>query len=272
MMYLTLSQLWLLHQTVSGYSAAEAKPQMQQAWQSIDWMRAHRIVKSLQRRIVAAIKQGRWGKVKSLQWILTHSFSAKVLAIRRVTENTGSRTSGIDDQIWDTPQSRWKAIWRWCVRRHPRKSRKWVAKRDFTYHKGNRWTLFAKDNGTTYYLSKLATVPIRRHIKIKAAANPFTKEDEPIFEKHLQRKMLNTWRKRAKLISLFRRQSGKCPICRQLITKQSGWHIHHKLERCKGGKDSLDNLVMLHPNCHHQVHHWNIQFDGDVPKRASEHA
>jgi len=100
-MYLTLSQTLLLHQTVSGYSAAEAKRKLKEQWQSIDWAKANRIVKSLQRRIVAAIKQGRWGKVKSLQWILTHSFSAKVLAIRRVTENTGSRTSGVDGQIWD---------------------------------------------------------------------------------------------------------------------------------------------------------------------------
>jgi len=101
MMYLTL----LLHQTVSGYSAAETKHKLKEQWQSIDWAKANRIVKSLQRRIVAAIKQGRWGKVKSLQWILTHSFSAKVLAIRRVTENTGSRTSGVDGQRFGIQQN-----------------------------------------------------------------------------------------------------------------------------------------------------------------------
>ena len=160
----------------------------------------------------------------------------------------------------------WKAIWKWCVRRHPMKGKKWVAKNYYTFHNNNRWTFFGRDTkGKHYYLFKLATVPIRRHIKIKATANPFTKEDETIFERHLQRKMLNTFRNRNKLITIFRRQSGKCPVCRQSITKQTGWHVHHKVARYKGGKDNLDNLIMLHPNCHYQVHHWNIRFDGDVP-------
>ena len=56
MMYLTLSQMLLLHQTVSGYSAAETKRKLKEQWQSIDWAKANRIVKSLQRRIVAVIK------------------------------------------------------------------------------------------------------------------------------------------------------------------------------------------------------------------------
>lgn len=518
MMYLTLSQMLLLHQMVSGYSAAETKRRMKEQWQSIDWKRANRIVKSLQRRIVAAIKANRWGKVKSLQWILTHSFSAKVLAVRRVTENKGSQTSGVDEQLWDSSESKWaaistlkrsgyqakavkrvkipkdygkyrmlgiptmrdramqalylqalqpiaetladhhsygfrpyrschdaieqcfvvlsrkdaaqyilegdirscfdkishqfildnipmdkqvlnqwlksgamdkrrwypteegspqgaiisptianmvldgmaaaidkamgirthfytkgcqkgyhrrvnnpykihfirfaddwivtatdkqileqrvkpaieaflkerglelsaektiitsihegfdflgqhfrkyingkliikpskksikklldkvrltikqmytaptsgliaainrmtkgwamyhrhscakhtfnwidhhiwKAIWIWCLRRHNNKGKKWVFKRYFTNHNGNRWTFFAKEGKNTYYLYKMATVPIRRYVKIKATANPFVKQDEPIFELHLQRKMLNTWRRRTR--------------------------------------------------------------------------
>ena len=166
----------------------------------------------------------------------------------------------------------WIAIWTWCKRRHSNKGKKWIFKRYFTNHNGNRWTFFAKEGKTTHYLFRMARVSIRRHVKIKATANPFVKEDEPIFELHLQRKMLNTFRKRTKLITIFRRQHSKCPMCNQLITEQSGWNIHHKLERLKGGTDTLDNLVMLHPDCHRQVHFWNIRFDGDVPKEASEFA
>lgn len=158
----------------------------------------------------------------------------------------------------------WKAIWIWCLRRHNNKGKKWVFKRYFTYHNGNRWTFFAKDDKTTHYLFKMATVLIRRYVKIKAKANPFVKEDEPAFELHLQRKMLNTWHKRKRLITIFRRQHSKCPMCNQPITEQSGWNIHHKLERLQGSVDSLDNLVMLYPDCHRQVHFWHIQFDGDV--------
>ena len=109
-MYLRLEQLRVLCQPILGYSAAETKRKNKAYWQSIDWKRANRLVNSLQRRIVEAIKSNRWGKVKSLQWILTHSFSAKVLAIRRVTENQGSKTSGIDQELWNSSHSKWTAI------------------------------------------------------------------------------------------------------------------------------------------------------------------
>jgi RNA-directed DNA polymerase len=56
-------------------------------WHAIDWRRVHQTVRRLQARIVKAIQEGRWGKVRALQHLLTHSFSAKTLAVRRVTEN-----------------------------------------------------------------------------------------------------------------------------------------------------------------------------------------
>ncbi len=73
------------------------------AWQFIDWNKVYKKVKSLQQRIVKATREGRYNKAKSLQWMLTHSFAAKLLAVKRVTENTGKNTAGIDGVIWNTP-------------------------------------------------------------------------------------------------------------------------------------------------------------------------
>jgi RNA-directed DNA polymerase len=70
------------------------------AWQFINWDSVKKEVKSLQQRIVKALKAGRYNKVKSLQWLLTHSFQAKLLAVKRVTENKGKYTAGIDGVIW----------------------------------------------------------------------------------------------------------------------------------------------------------------------------
>lgn len=587
-MYLTFSQLLQLYKTVSVHSAVDAKRKQKEQWFSIDWNKANRIVKSLQRRIVVAVKENRWGKVKSLQWVLTHSYSAKVLAIRRVTENTGSRTSGVDGKTWNTAQDKWKAItslrrkgykvspvrrikipkdngkyrmlgiptmkdramqalylqalepvsettadmhsygfrpyrnchdaieqshillsrknapryilegdiracfdkishqwildnipldkqilqrwlkagtidkktwypseegtpqgsiisptianmvldglaktidnamgirdgkaqhgrprrynnihkvnfvryaddwivtatnreileqrvlpaieeflsqrglelsktktvitnisngfdflgqnfrkhskdklivkpskksikklmdkirkaaretrgapaialiakinsmtkgwtmyhrhcqagetfrwidyqiwlvvWRWCIRSFRKKGRRWIAKHCFKHHNGRNWTFYAKDGERVYHLYNLGHTRIIRYTKIKANTNPFIKKDEPYFEMHLQKKMIFTWRKRKKLATIFRRQNGNCPLCKQKITKSSGWHTHHKLERYKGGKDTLNNLIMLHPDCHRQVHFWNIRFDGDVPIGAFDSA
>jgi len=59
-----------------------------QCWNQLDWSRHERHVRRLQARIVKATGEGRWGKVKSLQRLLTHSFSGRALAVKRVTEKT----------------------------------------------------------------------------------------------------------------------------------------------------------------------------------------
>ena len=81
-----------------------------QNWESIDWNKARTYVKKLQMRIVKAQKEGRYSKVKSLQWLLTHSFYAKALAVKRVTSNSGRKTSGVDHELWLTPQAKFNAI------------------------------------------------------------------------------------------------------------------------------------------------------------------
>lgn len=80
------------------------------AWHSIDWANCHREVRRLQARIVKATQEGRLGKVKSLQWLLTHSFAGKVLAVKRVTENQGKNTPGVDGETWSTPEAKSQAV------------------------------------------------------------------------------------------------------------------------------------------------------------------
>ena len=79
-------------------------------WDSINWKRATRAVKSLQTRIVKAIKQKHFHKAKALLHLLSHSFYGKLLAILRVTTNKGSRTCGVDKVLWDTPQKNGGAL------------------------------------------------------------------------------------------------------------------------------------------------------------------
>src|ERR1700678_653027 len=79
-------------------------------WEQIDWSQCEQKVRSLQARIVKATQEGRHGKVKALQWLLTHSFYGRALAVKRVTHNQGKNTPGVDGAIWSTPASRYKAI------------------------------------------------------------------------------------------------------------------------------------------------------------------
>src|SRR5262245_5192152 len=80
------------------------------AWHQINWAACHRRVRSLQRRIVQAVKAGAWRKVKRLSYLLVHSFAARALAVKRVTENTGKKTPGIDGELWDTPEKKATAV------------------------------------------------------------------------------------------------------------------------------------------------------------------
>jgi len=79
-------------------------------WHQIDWYKAQRTVRRLQARIVQATREGRWGKVQALQRLLTHSLSGKVVAVRRVTENQGKHTPGVDRVIWNTPEKKTQAV------------------------------------------------------------------------------------------------------------------------------------------------------------------
>lgn len=80
------------------------------AWDGINWADIQRQVRRLQTRIVKAVQAGRHNKAKALQWLLTHSFSGKALAVKRVTENKGKNTPGVDKVIWKTPEAKTNAI------------------------------------------------------------------------------------------------------------------------------------------------------------------
>lgn len=89
---------------------AGAAPHTLTDWHAINWPKVHQNVRRLQARIVQATKAGRWGKVKALQRLLTRSFSGKALAVRRVTENQGKRTPGVDNRTWNDPRQKAQAI------------------------------------------------------------------------------------------------------------------------------------------------------------------
>src|SRR5882672_4818995 len=81
-------------------------------WDHVDWPIVHRRVRGLQIRIAKATRDRDWRRVKALQRYLVNSYSAKALAVKRVSENDGKRTPGVDGEIWTTPEAKWRAIQR----------------------------------------------------------------------------------------------------------------------------------------------------------------
>lgn len=95
---------------MNAVQAACAPSNMTPQWNQIAWHHCARQVQRLQARIVKATREGRHGRVKALQWLLTHSFSGRALAVKRVTENAGKETSGVDGEVWRSPEAKARAI------------------------------------------------------------------------------------------------------------------------------------------------------------------
>jgi RNA-directed DNA polymerase len=150
-------------------------------------------------------------------------------------------------------------LWQWARRRHPHKSRHWVRDKYFRTEGDNNWVFFGHvkgSKGKPYDVSlfRASSVPIRRHTKIKGEANPYDPEWEPYFEARQGVRMAHNLKGRRYLLRLWKEQDGLCVVCHQGITQLSGWHSHHIVWRTHGGPDHSENRVLLHPNCHAQVH------------------
>ena len=78
-------------------------------WFTLSWKPMEKLVNRMQMRIAKAARVGRWGKVKALQWLLAHSFYAKLLAVKRVTTNQGKNTAGVDGKIWRTKRQKMRS-------------------------------------------------------------------------------------------------------------------------------------------------------------------
>jgi RNA-directed DNA polymerase len=152
----------------------------------------------------------------------------------------------------------WK-LWRWARRRHRNKPASWVRRKYFRTQGRRRWvftgTCYTK-KGDPYgvCLLKAADVRIQRHTIIRAEANPYEPAWESYYEARLHDKLSHTLAGRERIRLLWEDQQGKCPVCGQELTEESGWQVHHQRWRVYGGGEELTNLQLVHANCHRQIH------------------
>ncbi len=153
----------------------------------------------------------------------------------------------------------YNCLWRWAKRRHKKKGRKWIAKR-YWHPIGNRqWTFAAltkNSDGDSYYakLEYATDTKIIRFKKIVAEANPFDERWTEYFEEREGEKMLNSTTGREKLLTIWRRQKRRCPVCGDLLTSETGFKVH-----TPDGKNS--RKIMVHPECHIQLHNLTANFE-----------
>lgn len=149
----------------------------------------------------------------------------------------------------------WKLLWKWCRRRHNNRQKRWVKKKYFGSIGNRNWVFHGiRPSGEQVNLLYANDTPIKRHTKIKGEANPYDPDYETYFEQRLDYVWRNSEQGKRKVFRLWSRQNRCCLMCKQVITFDTGWHVHHVIEKHKGGSDKLENLVLLHPNCHRQLH------------------
>jgi len=154
----------------------------------------------------------------------------------------------------------WRCLWNWSKRRHPNKSFTWIKAKYFIRVKHRNWIFACSGSGTDKRKDQIVKVinptdtKIIRHIKVKAKSNPFDPKWDDYFKHRLSNKMYLTLKKRQETLLLWKKQEGKCIICKQYIADHKEWHAHHIIPKSQGGIDDYSNLTLLHSNCHMQVH------------------
>lgn len=152
----------------------------------------------------------------------------------------------------------WRALYKWALRRHLKRRKRWVLRKYFHRLKGGRKfaTTIQDRRGKSkkIYLAELSKIPIQRHIKVKDKASP----DDPTLHKYWQdrgtRYGKTRWIKGSKLYQIAEKQNWHCPICGEHLFNGEEIETHHIKKVKDGGTDDIDNLVHLHKACHKAIH------------------
>ncbi len=147
--------------------------------------------------------------------------------------------SYVDYQIY-------KAIWKWCRRRHGKKGKWWVSTRYFHRVGTRNWVFAAKNQkGELTQLIRADDTKIIRHTKIRKGANPYDLEWQTYFEEREGERMFEGMSGRKALKKMWSNQKGKCTLCGDVVNKTTGWKMHI---------NDLNKKEIVHPQCHRKIH------------------
>jgi RNA-directed DNA polymerase len=128
-------------------------------------------------------------------------------------------------------------LWAWSCRRHPNKTRHWVARK--YWQRGYGGWLFRCKKG--YRLVKLLEIPIRRHVKVKGQRSPY--DDDIVYwstrmGKHPQIP--------SRIAKLLKAQKGICPCCGLFFKSGDSFAITRHERKLK---ESSESAVLIHEYC-----------------------
>jgi RNA-directed DNA polymerase len=151
------------------------------------------------------------------------------------------------------------ALWQWARKRHPKKGKRWIAKKYFIPANGRRWsfhTTVETSNGRRkpFTLVQLGDIPIERHVKVKGTASPDDPELQAYWAKRHTQYGRTYWGKGSKLRFVAENQGWRCPVCDEHLFNGEELQTHHKIPVSNGGTNRAENLIHLHKACHQHLH------------------
>lgn len=141
---------------------------------------------------------------------------------------------------------------RYANRKHPNKSSIWRKSKywgKFNFDRHDRWVFGDKKTGN--YLLKFSWFNIERHILVQKTASPDDPSLKEYWEKRNKDKSKELIPSRQKVA---KKQGYVCPVCRDTLFNDEEIHLHHDIQKSKGGKDTYSNYKLLHLFCHQQIH------------------
>jgi RNA-directed DNA polymerase len=157
----------------------------------------------------------------------------------------------------------WKTL-RFLNRLHPRKTAKWKKERCFRpdQHGISKDNWILTDPSGKYQLFKMVWTPTEPHEMVKLNNSPFNKDLSDYYAKR-DIKFFNK-DSNASRQKLAKQQKHTCPLCGTSIISEEGLEVHHKTPRAQGGKDTYQNLALVHISCH-TLWHKAFPAKGELP-------
>ena len=135
----------------------------------------------------------------------------------------------------------WRRLWRWAKRRHPNKPSAWVKTKYFSPYKTRNWIL----NKGKYVLNLHSDVSIIRYNKIRGNKSPY--DGDWIYWSNKVGKYPGV---RTRIAKLLKSQKNKCASCGLNFRPTDIIEVDHIVPRSVGGKDTYENIQLLHRHCH----------------------
>jgi RNA-directed DNA polymerase len=156
-----------------------------------------------------------------------------------------------------------RMLWAWAKRRHPHKTRRWIATKYWRIDDGGGWSF--QPRGSQSRLPRHADILHKKHIKVAGRRSPFD-GDWLYWSVRMGREPTTP----ARVAWLLKQQRGRCRACGLFFRSDDKMEIDHVHPKAQGGTGARQNLQLLHRHCHDRktARDQEVRMTSAIPPRS----